>query len=250
MALDRLDRLLNVAAPEELRVIDELIGSHDEFTVYTNLSRQFATGQSSLDETPQMPGDDFARRGLAWVMALARVEWSAMLVGFSDEARPLAKVRPSRFEVEAYLELLADAMRCHYWSLVADPVAQAPKKAGLSNPRAVAYTRRVRLARSLLQAFRDSVAAQLAPAQAVELKDWDKRLSKLEFTLLYEVLKLGTVAIGQSSESNTLANYAVGGITVPEEQLADLPACVKGAVQDQQGGTPSAGDSPGESPNR
>jgi len=233
MALDRFDRLVNAATAEELRVVDEIVQAKPEFSIYTNLSRRFSTANSTLDERPARGGDDFNRRGLPWLMALARLEWAAILVGFSDAKQPLAQVRPSNFESVAFAELLADAVRVHYWSLRSDPVAQDAKRAQLSEARAIAYTRRVHLAVSLLRAFRALSGDALVADQAAELKQWERQLVELELTLLFDVLKLGLGAVGASDNVSVDRSRQVGGIQVPDAQLNGLPQCVQEAVRDQ-----------------
>ena len=66
-ALHHLDRFVSLSLPEELEVVDEILATRDEFSIYVNLSRRFDTGDSSLDQQPLHPRDDFKRQGLAWV---------------------------------------------------------------------------------------------------------------------------------------------------------------------------------------
>src|SRR5262245_24209386 len=73
-ALSMLDYLALRCTPEELALADQIAGSRDELTVYTNISRRIPKKTvSSLDEPPAAQST-FARRGLAWMMGLARVE--------------------------------------------------------------------------------------------------------------------------------------------------------------------------------
>src|SRR5262245_48692120 len=87
-ALTNFDRLLEVATPSELSAMQSLIEDHPEFTIYTNLSQRFETGPTMLSERPEHTGDDFAHRGLDWMMALARVELGAMAAGFTTSTDP------------------------------------------------------------------------------------------------------------------------------------------------------------------
>ena len=79
------DRLLEIASLEEYKVLDEIVQGRDECTIYTNLSRHLEKEPSTLSEVAQRPDDDFARRGLAWIMALARVALGAMAAGFTEK---------------------------------------------------------------------------------------------------------------------------------------------------------------------
>jgi hypothetical protein len=232
MALSQLDRLLNAASPEELRVVEELVAARPELAVETNVARNLQRKPSLLSEQGSHAGDDFVRRGLAWVMALARVELGAMAAGFTDEEDPFSLARPSNYELAAYIEVLADGMRSHYWSLAADRVSKNPRGARLSESQAIAYVRRVHVALSFLRAFHDRARPHLAANQLTELRRWENDLERLKWALLFDVLKLGThlAAAGRSTQFNF--EQLRGGIDVPDSALAGLPDCVKNAVRD------------------
>src|SRR5687768_11275227 len=153
-----LDGLVRRASPEELKVIDELVAKRPEYTVYTNLSRKWENQPSSLSEKTVSPGDSFARQGLPWMMALARVELGALAAGFTDRARPFAALPPTAYESAAFRTLMLDSLRSHYHALRQDPVAQQyfahrldivqvrdmrQGKSGVNEQQAIAYARRV-----------------------------------------------------------------------------------------------------------
>lgn len=241
MALDHFERLLENCTKEELVIVDEILKSRREFTIYTNLSRTFSNGTSVLDELPTRLGDDFRRQGLAWVMALARVEYGAIMAGFTSTPNPFQEMQPTPFEMQAYLELLADGLRCHYWALVNDSVAQRPRQAGLTPSQAITYVRRVHLTRSFLTSIMNYAKPDLAPAQISELKAWDRRMQELLFVLLYDVLKLGTGNVDSQTTDSENKDYAIGGISVSESALSGLPSCVSGAVNSNNSSPPSPG---------
>ena len=169
MALEHLDELLRIATPTELRAIEELVEESDEFKVYTNLARRLQTGPSSLAEKGRRENDNFARRGLPWVMALARVELGAMLAGFARHPAPFTAVGPSRYEMDAYRELLVDGASTHYWALANDP--QLKEVAGKFPPdgKTLAYIRRLNIARHFQIAASQSGAESFNPIQQTEL---------------------------------------------------------------------------------
>ncbi|MEX2118907.1 MAG: hypothetical protein WD847_04790 [Pirellulales bacterium] len=245
MALSQLDRLLDAISPEELRVVEEIIAARPELAVETNVARNLQRKPSLLSEQGSHAGDDFVRRGLAWVMALARVELGAMAAGFTDEEDPFSLARPSNYELPAYIEVLSDGMRSHYWSLAADRVAKNPRQAGLSDSQAVAYVRRVHVALSFLRAFRDRARPHLAPAQITELRRWENDLEKLKWALLFDVLKLGTHLAGTGGSTQVKSQRLRGSLDVADSALAELPDCVKNAVRDVDGTSPP---SPAETP--
>jgi hypothetical protein len=90
-ALYLLDQLAKNCSARELEVIDEIIRSRDEHAVFVNRSRILERESSALSEQPQGTDDEFERRGLAWLTALARVELGALAAGLLGAAQ-----RPDR----------------------------------------------------------------------------------------------------------------------------------------------------------
>lgn len=192
-ALQHFSALIGMCDESELKVIDEIIGEKDEFTVYTHLSRRLQRRPSTLSEigrtlskTGQPQEDRFARRGLAWVMALARVEIGAMFAGFTNIRSPFEWVQPTQLEMSAYRKLLEDGMRTHYWSLANDP---AFRKIVRDTPdhKTVAYVRRLTLARAFLEAAGKAGTAQLTPPQVVELRKWHSDLDTARVALIASI---------------------------------------------------------------
>jgi hypothetical protein len=222
---------LNSVSEDELRVIEEIIAERDEYAVYTNLSRRLERAPTSLSETDVSGAVE--RRGLAWMMALARVELGALAAGFTDHPEPFAMIPPSRYEAAPYLELLLDGARTHTLALANDPVAQyygsmrgrsvtvqeavygpgnagrSPELAAANEQRAIAYARRVALADEFVKAAR-KYGAQLSPAQQAELASYREPLRGLEDVLLYKVLGLGA---DQSSFATTTSSRSESGPT-------------------------------------
>ncbi len=193
-ALDLLDRLLGQVNSEELQVATDIVRSRPEFAIYTNLSRRIEGGPSTLSESAANSSDDFRRHGLDWMMALARVELGAMVAGFTTDTNPFDRVRPSNYEMAAYKELVEDGGRVHFWSLQNDPtLAQATRNRTLkANERQViAYVRRASVAREFLKKAQALNYGRLSAGQSLELDSWDRQLTSLEHTLLYDVLGLG-----------------------------------------------------------
>src|SRR5262245_12115646 len=107
-AIAMLDRLLDLATPAELDVLDSLVQQRDEFAVYTNLSRRLEIQPSTLSEPKAADNTSGPRQGLAWIIALARVELGAMSAGFTDTPEPFGSSNPGRMESTAYNEILTD----------------------------------------------------------------------------------------------------------------------------------------------
>lgn len=199
-SLSYLQRLVQSSTVDELKVIDAVVRDYGELGVYTNLSRRFAPQQPS--PLAEIGSDNYERRGLAWVMALARVELGAMLAGFSNQKDPFFAVgRPSPGELPALKELLWDGARTHYWALMADPQVERALEASAGSPRYMAHGRRLFLTLAFLEAATNLTSGELTPAQRQEASSWNKDLEKLG--LLY-VTKLAD-SLGQRTRTTSSA---------------------------------------------
>jgi hypothetical protein len=217
-ALNLLHPLAEQASPEEREVIDRIVATRDEITVHTNHSRRVESAPSTLSEPPAAPGT-FAKRGLDWVTALARVELGAMAAGFTDADEPFEAVPPGRSDVQSYAEVLLDSTRMHFFALRNDPVAQyywsqrdnqvtlgQRSSPSVNEQQAIAYARRVMIADEFVQASAKLGAGRLTPPQAAELGRWHDDLQELEDAILYKVLGLGEFAAsGASATTRKLA---------------------------------------------
>lgn len=188
-ALHHFDVLMKKTSDEEREVINDIVKERDEFAVYTNLSRRLRIGSSSLAERSEKGDDSFERRGLDWVMALARVEVGAMLAGFTNVLSPFETVKPSEFELSAYKELLGDGLRTHYWALANDP--QFPRVIAKSkvepDAQTVAFVRRLSVARAFHDAASRIGAAQLNAQQVAELQSWKNDLDGSQQELIANI---------------------------------------------------------------
>ncbi len=195
MALGRFEALLKSATPAELAAMDKLVQSQDAFSIYVNLSRKFPqTATTRFVVLPREADDRFLRRGLPWVIALARVELGAMLSGFSKRMDGFQRVGPSSYDAKAYEALLIDSMHLHLWGLQADPLSNARhlRKAALGNePLALLYERRIRLALKFLYAVREWTGSRMAPAQRDELKQYEEKLHEWLTVIRKDILALG-----------------------------------------------------------
>ena len=201
-ALYLLDQLAKNCSAKELEVIDEIIRSRDEHAVFVNRSRILERESSALSEQPQETNDEFERRGLAWLTALARVELGALAAGFTDYPDPFALAPPGNLDRDEYAEVLLDSLRTHYWALRNDPIAANMPAARISDTQAIAYGRRVSITLAFLQAVRELQGARLAPEQLAELNRWQTELTALRGVIIWGKLKLfpnGTASVRSKS---------------------------------------------------
>lgn len=177
-ALRNLDQLLNLLSPKELEAVDRLVASRDEFTVFTNLSRRFSQ-MAAAQEQPSA-SDYNGQRGLAWVMALARIELGAMLAGFTNVPEPLMNVGPSQFERDAYWQLLQDGATTHYWALASDPALPEVTKMSPARTEVLSYSRRLVIARSMLRAAVQLGIDRYNPLQLRQWVTWKENLDLMQ----------------------------------------------------------------------
>jgi hypothetical protein len=183
-ALQRFDALIKISTPEELQAFDEIVKERAELTVFVNLSRQLRRAPSSLDESPLQAGDNFERRGLPWIMALARVELGSILAAYTYVRRPYEAVAGTRYDMAQYAEFLLDGLRMHYWALANDPDLPRIAQRFVANQESLAYIRRMTLAQAFFDAASRIAASDYAPVQVAELTQWRSTLNKVQGTLL------------------------------------------------------------------
>jgi hypothetical protein len=178
-ALRHLDAFLNVATAEELAAADRIVSSRPQFTVYTKLADSTRAGPSAKPSSPALDQKAGQRKGLKWVVALARVETGAILATFTQVPSPFEVIGPSRWEMPAYKELLLDGAQTHFWGLMNDPYV---KVVAMKAPDAdlLAYIRRLTLARAMLSAAARSNAPDLTAQQWNELGGEEQQLVTLQ----------------------------------------------------------------------
>jgi len=181
-ALANLDALVSKASAEELKAFDELLRERDEFVVYTNLSQRVEPKRSAVSEL-RIGDDDFARRGLKWVTALARVELGSMLAAFTSVRRPYQATHPTKLDQAEFAKLLMDGVRTHYWALSQDPALREVAKASPRNPEVLSYHRRMTMVRALLQMY----GSEITHAQRALLSQWRDTIDGLQLGFAYRI---------------------------------------------------------------
>ena len=171
-AVQRFDKLISLCNQAELAAIDALLSRHDEFAIYTNLSRKFEKQPGPLGEPPLSPEDHFERRGLKWMMALAKVELGGVLAGFTNLKRPFEAFPATNFDRDEVAELLLDGMRTHYHVLKDDPKLAVILKRKAPDTELLGYARSLVLAQAFGQAVQRYWKGRLNAAQEGELKAW------------------------------------------------------------------------------
>lgn len=198
MAVKRLDEFIRRASTEELEIADGIVRRRPQFDVRIQLSQDLAR-TSQLNGRVRPNGGNRTASGLAWVVALARVELGAMLAGFTSAPRPFQMTAPTAYETEAYREILTDGLLVHYWSLKHDPAIANYPRTGVPEEHAITYGRRLGVARQFLNASREFSRTRLSPGQQAELNSWERDYRRLELVLLYCLSQKVSVS-GEKSE--------------------------------------------------
>ena len=107
MALQYLQPAWDNATETERTIMDEMVRSAPELAFF-----------SQPLEDGQVPEK---RHGMVWALALARLEFNAIIAGFSHADRPFAFSTEDAELQQAYHELLLEALRVHMSEVFADP---------------------------------------------------------------------------------------------------------------------------------
>lgn len=171
-ALEHLDDFIASATDVELEAADRIVKERDQFAVFVNLSRLLQHKPTRLAETTQVPNDDFLRRGLGWVTAVARVEVQAVMASFTAHREPFSVVEPTEFDGDEYNEVLVDGMRTHFWAFQLDPLWKKELAAKVPSSRTLAYLRRLAMLNGFTRTVVRRMGNEFNPAQANELTRW------------------------------------------------------------------------------
>ena len=203
-ALQNFDELAAQVNQEEMLAIDAIIKSEPEFKTYTNLSRRFEQGRSTLAERGVGPQDDFARQGFRWLTALARVEVGAMLAGFTDHPNPFAAVAGKGYDRAEYKEMLIDGAKFHFWSLTRDPDFVDLLAKFDPDGLTLAYVRRLNVATAFVFAAGGVAGLELTPQQQAEIQTYVKNLRGARDALLLSIqVYLNSIAGSKAKNFST-----------------------------------------------
>ncbi len=227
-ALSRFEPLLRTSSEAELSMMDDWVKEQPQFAVWINLSRKFPqVATTAFPEWPQGAIDAFERRGLAWVVSLARIELAAMRSAFGYDREAFQTLRPTTFENRAYEELLIDSMRLHLWGLQADPLfieKNLRNAAGNNEFLALLYERRVRLTLAFLEAVRQWLGQRATATQRSEIQQYGDKLADIH-TFIRRELRLG--------ETTSMERKSIGtekaGTPKRKKEPAKTPAAPMGS---------------------
>lgn len=200
-ALDNFDRLVYLASDEELAALDEIVREHDEYTVYSNLSGQLPTdGESGVISSSRSTN---ARRGLAWVIALARVEFGAIVAGFTDHHDPYMFVTPDSYDFRESTELMVDGVLSHLQDLQQDKDYRDITQGGGPIKQTLVYSRRLRIVRKMLEGAMKAGPEWYTPSQAKQLARYRRDLDDTQDMLVAQIRQYLDALVSHSDRTTT-----------------------------------------------
>lgn len=155
-ALSNLIPLTNGSTAEELEVYNSIVAQQDEFSFFSGVVLAAANNQEyRKDKKGPLLTEGFRRRGLAWLMALARVELGATLSMYGKVPSSFDVMAPDGFGRSEYFNLLVNDVAVHVNALKTDPLLlkKSGKKAGADSETA-AYWRRLKIVNDMLLSAR------------------------------------------------------------------------------------------------
>ena len=241
-ALKQFMKLIEISTTDEIKVYDKILNKRAEFSFFSGVNTAFNEKPDLAKANPferQKFNDDFIKKGLAWMMALARIELAATSSLYGDVKQPFTAIEDSQFDAEPYLKILQDDVVAHMRSLAQEPgFTEVLRRSRTPDTWTLAYLRRIKLIRDMLQTLQDvggpSVQAEIEPL-AYELRKHQRNL--------VEQVESATVSSG--------SEYAVksGGTRISRQQTTTVGQC-KTFVDNNLGSgsaTPATGSSPGGS---
>jgi hypothetical protein len=180
-------------------------------------------GKLPTDWKPESPGDVarfdelYKKRGLAWMLALAKVELGATVAAYTDSKTPFGVFAPTMFDREEFLQILLEDCIDHVQALDQEALfKQVMKMRGPANNETLAYLRRIKLIRDMLTALKKSEM----PGLAAKIKPVEEKLARSQDALVAHV-KASTKVMQQVStvSSKTVNGKVVGDTKAACEQL-------------------------------
>ena len=192
-------------------VIDEIIADRKEFDVYLTLPDLFTPktdNDSNQTGGSEVAGNEFRQSGLSWVTALARVEFGAMIAGFTDHPNPFKDVTPQSHDYRSAMQLLLEGVTGHHAELSTNSqfTGKGKAKGKVKHKDAIIHnsltlSRRARIARAMLAPLLAIGESEYTPAQAYQLGGYQSELEEGQKLVNTSIKNFLTTR--QGTETNT-----------------------------------------------
>jgi len=206
--LAKLDRLVSLSDTKDLEAIDAIIGDRDEFALFRELPPEFDPDLRSENQNDGREGSEpaDAKLGLAWVIALARVEFGAIIAGFTTHPEPYVFVKPDTYAYRETMQLLLEGVVEHYADLKNDEAFNDYLKRNNGFLAALTISRRIRIARSMLRPIMQPERSRYSTDQANQLEIAARDLDRGQKEVNSVITQM--LSIRHSSESEeTVTKY-------------------------------------------
>lgn len=208
-SLERFDQLARTTSDDEWAVMDELVQDNPQFTIYIKLYSRMRTVEQSAFVSKRK--SDIKRKGLDWLIALARLEYGAIIAGFTGPEVGFTSPPLDAPDALAFQELLIESALMHSWSLQddftarmkanqtrgADASSQSRASEGtdphpITPQHVLAYERRVSLTWKMLQAvIRNDTERGMTDEQREEILTLATGINGLRLSIRNNLLNLG-----------------------------------------------------------
>ncbi len=170
LAVPNLTRLMEISTEEQRKIYDEMLGVRPEFSFVSGVDVSGLQGTGPGKQAAPEWLDPFKRRGIPWMMALAKVELGATMSMYGRHKQPFTAFPPNQIDFEPFMNILLDDVVAQMGGLAADPGFRK-----VIDPRyrtdswTLAYLRRIKLMRdmmSVLYTLNDSsINSRLLPLE-------------------------------------------------------------------------------------
>lgn len=196
--LDLLQKLISQSTSEQIEIYDRMLEDRPEFSFYNGTSLLDSQLLRELDFGNKADrtrfDDEFKRKGLSWMMALAKVELGATISAYGSATTPFAVFAPNSLDLVPFCNIMLDDLAAHMQALSTDTALQEVMRRGrTADSWTVAYLRRVKLLRDIIQTLKrvddPTIAYRLEPHDQ-ELRRLSQRL--IQNIMSYEVTQVDT----------------------------------------------------------
>ena len=188
-AMLSFSKLLEISTPDEIEVYTIILNDRPEFTYFNGHNTAFPSKPDLAKADPferKKYFDDFQKKGLAAMVALARVELAATMSMYGESEKPFSDIVTNQFGWEEYIEVLADDVVAHMKSLAKEKKFEAvTTRSYRIDTWTLAYLRRLKLMRDMLTTLGDVGNADMK----ARIRPYDQELAKYEKRLLSNVAR-------------------------------------------------------------
>ena len=185
--LDNFTQLISISTEEEVRIYDQFLKKHPEFSYFQGLGTAFREPPDLEKADPDARArfnDRFQKGGLAWMIALARIELGATISMYGKREQPFTDIVTFNFGTEEYRQLLVDDVIRHLKSLAQEDLFRdVVDGERLVDTWTLAYLRRLKLIKDMMITI--SAVAEQTTIQ--EMRPYFDELAKHEKTLVDRV---------------------------------------------------------------